>query len=155
MKKRTAAGVRRRPASQRGRTKAAVSHVPERDYPHVTFQALDVPKAVPEYRFHPTRRWRWDWAWPEEMVALEINGGIFNYGRHNRATGYLRDMEKLREAACLGWRVVGCTPQELTIGKAAELVKRCLDGNQVGHLGEKERRRAALGAVSHEEEEAS
>lgn len=26
--------------------------------------------AVAEFRFHPKRCWRFDWAWPEHMVAL-------------------------------------------------------------------------------------
>jgi very-short-patch-repair endonuclease len=64
-----------------------------------------------EYRFHPTRKWRFDAAFPSAKVALEIEGGVWNYGRHNRASGFLKDMEKYNEAAMLGWRVIR-TPWE-------------------------------------------
>ena len=30
---------------------------------------------TPEYRFHPTRKWRFDYAWPENKIALEVEGG--------------------------------------------------------------------------------
>ena len=52
-----------------------------------------------EYRFHPTRKWRFDAAFPSEKVAVEIEGGVWKYGRHNRASGFLNDMEKYNEAA--------------------------------------------------------
>lgn len=59
-----------------------------------------------EYRFHPTRRWRFDAAFPSVKVALEVEGGLWQYGRHNRAAGFLRDCEKYNEAAALGWRII-------------------------------------------------
>ncbi len=66
--------------------------------------ASDLPKPKQEYRFHPTRRWRFDNAWPKEKIAVEIDGGQWKRGggRHN-SDG---DREKLNEAAVLGWRVL-------------------------------------------------
>jgi very-short-patch-repair endonuclease len=64
-----------------------------------------------EYRFHPTRKWRFDVAFLSEKVAVEIEGGVWQYGRHNRASGFLKDLEKYNEAAMLGWRVIR-TPWE-------------------------------------------
>jgi very-short-patch-repair endonuclease len=60
--------------------------------------------AAREYRFHPRRRWRFDFAWPPERVALECDGGQWapRGGRHNTD----QDREKLNEAARLGWRVL-------------------------------------------------
>lgn len=63
-----------------------------------------------EHRFHPVRRWRFDYAAPELRVALEVDGGVWQYGRHNRAAGYLRDMEKMNAAAAAGWLVLHTTP---------------------------------------------
>lgn len=57
---------------------------------------------VREYRFHPVRKWRFDMAWPTEMVAVEIEGR----GRHQTLMGERRDMEKYRAATLLGWRVL-------------------------------------------------
>lgn len=61
---------------------------------------------VMEHRFHPVRRWRFDYASPDIKVAVEIDGGVFRYGRHNHPTGYISDMEKLDEAASMGWLVL-------------------------------------------------
>lgn len=67
-----------------------------------------------EYRFHPVRRWRFDfvilktaYSEPEEMkIAIEIEGGIFTNGRHNRSTGMLGDMQKYNCAVVNGWRLL-------------------------------------------------
>jgi hypothetical protein len=70
-----------------------------------------------EFRFHPVRRWRFDGAFPSVKIAVEIDGGVWSYGRHNRGSGYLKDMEKLNHAARLGWAVYHFTPQMLTSGE--------------------------------------
>lgn len=56
-----------------------------------------------EYRFHPTRGWRFDFMLVDRL-ALEIDGGqrCANGGRHNSD----EDREKLNEAAALGWCVI-------------------------------------------------
>lgn len=61
---------------------------------------------VEEYRFHPERKWRFDFAWPLHKVALEIEGGIWSGGRHTRGAGYAADCEKYNEAALAGWLVL-------------------------------------------------
>jgi very-short-patch-repair endonuclease len=58
-----------------------------------------------EFRFHSTRRWRFDFAIPSRYIAIEIEGGVWSGGRHTRGSGYLADIEKYNEAARLGWRV--------------------------------------------------
>lgn len=85
---------------------------------------LHVP--VSEYRFVPTRRWRFDWCWPEYLTALEIEGGIWTGGRHTRGKGFLADMEKYNTAAILGWRVLRCTPKEVKNGDVFKLLKRAM-----------------------------
>ena len=62
-----------------------------------------------EYRFDPPRRWRFDLANPEFMVAVEIEGGTWTGGRHVRGDGYARDCRKYNRAAALGWRVFRLT----------------------------------------------
>lgn len=66
-----------------------------------------------EYRFHPVRRWRFDAAFPDKMAALEIEGGVWVYGRHNRASTFENDMDKYNEAAILGWAVIRTTWEKL------------------------------------------
>lgn len=85
-----------------------------------------VPEPVPEYRFHPHRRWRFDYAFPLQMLAVEIEGGLWTNGRHSRGKGAIADIEKYSEAAILGWRIVYATPDELTNGTCIDRVVRAL-----------------------------
>ena len=57
-----------------------------------------------EFRFHDKRRWRFDLAWPDYKVAVEIDGGQFKKfgGRHARDS----DREKMNNAVILGWSVL-------------------------------------------------
>jgi len=66
-----------------------------------------------EYRFHPKRLWRFDFAWPESRIAVEAEGGIFVSGRHNRPSGMANDCEKYNAAALLGWKVLRYTKLNL------------------------------------------
>lgn len=77
------------------------------------------PKPVHEYRFHPTRRWRLDFAWPQQRVAVEIQGGTYVKGRHVRGGGYRRDAEKLNALQSMGWRVFYVTAGMLREDPAA------------------------------------
>lgn len=62
---------------------------------------------APEYEhsFHPSRRWRFDVAWPTLKIAVELEGGIFGRGRHTRGSGYSADCDKYNAAQRLGWDV--------------------------------------------------
>lgn len=63
-----------------------------------------------EHKFHPTRKWRFDFALVKEKIAIEYEGGVFHgKSRHTTGTGYTNDAEKYREAAKLGWRVLRYT----------------------------------------------
>lgn len=81
---------------------------------------------VGEYRFHPVRRWRFDWAWPAQQIALEVEGGVFIRGRHSRGLGMVKDMEKYNAAAALGWRVLRVTPKQVQSGEALKTVTEAL-----------------------------
>jgi hypothetical protein len=65
---------------------------------------------VLEYKFHPTRKWRFDIALPNKMIAIEIEGGTWVLGRHNNPTSFERELEKYNAAVCLGWKVLRFTP---------------------------------------------
>lgn len=77
---------------------------------------------VPEYQFHPKRKWRFDYAIPYYQIAIEVEGGAWIDGRHNRASGFLKDMEKYNAAAVLGWRLLRCTPQTLLTSETLQMV---------------------------------
>lgn len=80
----------------------------------------------PEYKFHPTRKWRFDYAWPEYKLALEVDGGIWTQGRHTRGSGRLGDMEKFNHAAMLGWRILYVTPQQLCTAQTADMIRKAM-----------------------------
>ena len=66
--------------------------------------APGAPEPVPEYRFSPPRRWRFDWCFPECRLAIEFDGGqrCPGGGRHNTDS----DRQKLNTARALGWQVL-------------------------------------------------
>lgn len=70
--------------------------------------------------------WRWDFAWPAALVALEMDGGGFVGGRHGRGVGIEKDCEKYSTAAVFGWRLVRCTPRQVKSGQAAEWITNAL-----------------------------
>ncbi len=85
-----------------------------------------LPEPVPEYRFHATRRWRLDWAWPDQRLAVEQEGGIFIRGRHTRGVGVLKDFEKYNALAVMGWRLLRFSPQQIRNGEAFWVVQAAL-----------------------------
>jgi hypothetical protein len=90
------------------------------------WKAYGLPEPVPEYRFHPKRKWRFDFAWVKEKIAVEIEGGIWTKGAHVRGKHFLSDMEKYNEAGRLGWRVFRFTPQQFKIGNVQSFLKEVL-----------------------------
>lgn len=68
---------------------------------------------VREYKFCDGRAWRFDFAWPERLVAIEIEGGIWRNGRHTRGSGFEKDCEKYNAAAIEGWKVLRITKSML------------------------------------------
>ena len=96
-------------------------------YPIVSLcRAAGIEEPQPEFRFHPKRQWRLDYAWPLRMLGLEIDGGIWTDGRHTRGSGRLKDMEKQSEAAILGYRLLYVTPQQVKDGTAMDRIRRAL-----------------------------
>lgn len=67
-----------------------------------------------EVPFHPTRKWRFDFAHHTARVAIEIEGGTWSRGAHNRGRGYAEDCEKYNAAVLLGWSVFRLTSDMLT-----------------------------------------
>lgn len=65
---------------------------------------------VPEYEFHPKRKWRFDWAIPALKIAFEYNGIMSAKSRHTTHTGYTGDMQKINAAQDLHWKVYQFTP---------------------------------------------
>lgn len=99
-----------------------------------------LPPHKTEYIFHHTRRWRFDYAWPELLIAMEVHGGIYTGGRHTNGKGFTEDRVKMNSAAVLGWHVLEVTPEHIKNGIAKQwleqLIQRKLgnDGNDASDV---------------------
>jgi len=72
------------------------------------------------------RDWRFDWAWPEAKVALEIQGGTFVNGRHSRGPALRKEYEKLNAAIVQGWVVIHTLAGEVMTNATARTLRRLL-----------------------------
>jgi very-short-patch-repair endonuclease len=87
-----------------------------------------------EFRFHSTRRWRFDFAIPDRCIAIEIEGGVWAGGRHTRGSGFIADIEKYNEAARLGWYVFRFDGDAVKEGRAVEFMIEALKQNNEGKI---------------------
>lgn len=96
----------------------------------ISLASVDLPEPVREFQFHPKRRWRIDLAWPEEKLAVEIEGGVWSRGRHVRPKGFLGDIEKYNRLSILGWSLLRVTPQQVRTGEALGLIEEWFRGER-------------------------
>jgi very-short-patch-repair endonuclease len=83
-----------------------------------------------EYRFHPDRKWRFDFCFPDRKCAVEIEGGIWTNGRHTRGSGFVADCEKYNAAAAMGWFVFRFDSRAVERGDAIKFMDEVLNGRQ-------------------------
>lgn len=76
-----------------------------------------------EYRFHPVRRWRIDFAWPDMKYGVEIEGLSSKISRHTTIKGYRNDCEKYNTALLMGWRILRFTDREVTTGTGLTMLE--------------------------------
>jgi hypothetical protein len=60
---------------------------------------------------------------------VEVEGGTWTGGRHNRPVGYAKDLEKYNRATLLGWRVFRFTTQQFKNGEAGEFLESIFAAN--------------------------
>lgn len=89
-------------------------------------RASSFPEPEREHRFHPVRKWRFDFAYPQWLIAIEVEGGIWVQGRHSRGLGFEKDREKYAEALILGWRVLSVTPKMINDRRALNYLEALL-----------------------------
>lgn len=66
-------------------------------------------EVVKEHRFHTERKWRFDFAVPDKMIAIEYEGLNSEKSGHTTLAGYTKDTEKYNAAQTLGWKVIRFT----------------------------------------------
>ena len=87
-------------------------------------KAAKLPPPEREYRFHPVRKWRVDFAYPARSIAIECEGGTWVHGRHNRGGGFEKDCEKYNELALAGFFLYRFTSSMITSGTAIQTIGR-------------------------------
>jgi hypothetical protein len=85
-----------------------------------------LPLGVTQHRFVPGRQFRFDRAYPDRMVAVEVQGGTWSQRGHARPSMIQRDCLKLSLAAALGWRCLPLTRAMIEDGTAVELIAQAL-----------------------------
>lgn len=76
-----------------------------------------------EYKFHPVRRWKADFASLPARTLIEIEGGIWHGGRHVSPRGFIADAEKYLCAALAGWSVLRLTEAQLTEDTIKKIIR--------------------------------
>ncbi len=89
-------------------------------------QDAQLPTPQTSYRFHPTRKWEADFAYPGYALLIEIEGGEMARGRHTRGKGFINDCEKYAEAQILGWRVLRIPGTWVHNGEGVRYLERLL-----------------------------
>lgn len=85
-----------------------------------------LPIGEPQFRFVPGRQHRFDRAWPQHKVAVEVQGGVWSDDGHGRKSMVARDCLKLSLAAAFGWRCLPLTREMIEDGTAVNLIARAL-----------------------------
>ena len=92
-------------------------------------KAADIP-FVQQFHFGagwtPPRKYAADFAIVDKGASgllIEVEGGTWVSGRHNRGVGFEKDCEKYALALIHGWRVLRCTPSQIESGVALQWIE--------------------------------
>lgn len=115
------------PRQQLARAKAEANRSKHNHKIYLAWKAAGIGEPITELQFLKERKWRFDFAWPEERIAIEVNGGG-GRGRHNTVIGNTKDSEKLNAAQVAGWIVLQYTVISVkdSVQIAADLIKAAL-----------------------------
>lgn len=99
-------------------------------------------EAQREYRFAQIvgRQWRFDFCWPFQMIAVEIEGLVVrkvegrmvSMGRHANVDGFREDCRKYATAAILGWTVLRFEQSMVRSEEAIEYTLRVFHARKFG-----------------------
>lgn len=91
--------------------------------------ASGLPAPELEYVFHPTRRFKADYAWPAQKLIVERQGGLWAKEgtrakkAHTMPLAILRDYEKANLAQLVGFTYLQFTPSQLDSGEVIETLR--------------------------------
>lgn len=86
----------------------------------------NLPVPIREHKFLEDRKFRADFCWIEERLIVEVQGGIWQGGRHTSGHGYTADRERSNLAQLAGFIILEVTPDQIKNGKAIEWITQIL-----------------------------
>jgi len=75
----------------------------------------------------PGRKWRVDFYLRDKDIAVEVEGGIWIQGRHNRASSIEGDFRKYNALAAIGVKVLRFSTEMVNSGEAIDAIRAVLD----------------------------
>lgn len=79
-----------------------------------------------EFRPFADRKNRVDFAWKEARLIVEVEGGAWVNGRHNRGAGFIADIEKYNRLTSEGWMVLRVVGDHIKSGVALQWIEQVL-----------------------------
>jgi len=89
-----------------------------------------LPEPVKQFRFLRGRQYRADFAYPDEKLLIEVEGGTKGKGAHSTHDGITRDIEKQNAAMMAGYRVLRCTGDQVRDGVCVLWIEEALSQEQ-------------------------
>ena len=99
---------------------------------HIEWEGLPAPEVEYHFAKDVGRNFRFDFAWPEQKVAAEVDGAKFMLRRSRAQGGRMvpvgahsrrEDLARGNLAAQLGWCVLRFTPDMVSKGEAIQILK--------------------------------
>jgi very-short-patch-repair endonuclease len=75
--------------------------------------------------------WRMDFAWPDLMLAVEVEGGAWVGGRHTRGEGFLADLRKYEAAQRMGWTIYRTAGELIKSGNALATIEQLIKAKRM------------------------
>ncbi len=111
---------------------ARAAHTAFYDEPHHDWQwvcrSCSAPGTGRLHEYDRGRKWRVDFAWPEQRLIVECEGINFSVqgGRHQTGAGFAADLEKYAALELAGWTVLRVGQRQITSGVALSLIEKAL-----------------------------
>ena len=99
---------------------------PEREYRAFAVEVGLGPGVRERLALAGLKDWRLDFCYPSRLFAIEVEGGAYVNGRHNRGKGFEEDLLKYHRAMELGYVVYRCGAKLIKSGEAASLIYEML-----------------------------
>ena len=91
---------------------------------------IPIQRQKPDHPRELMTRHKVDFAWIDEAIVLEVQGGTWGGGRHTRGKGYAGDCWKMAALQLCGWIVYYATGDQVKSGEALAWITEALENAQ-------------------------